>query len=91
MQISSAVPLVEPFAVADIYFKDVARIEEVGNGNLRLYLTVPATNLHTGMPENHVVCRLIIQRDQLGVNSDVCKYAVTGVQGIVRETVIDLH
>lgn len=86
-----AVQLVEPFAVADIVFKDVSRIEEIGHGMLRLFLTVPVSNLYTGQPENHVVCRLVLHRDQLSINSDVCKYAAEGVQGVVRETVIDLH
>ena len=91
MAYSDRVPLAEPVVVPDIFASGLARIEEIGGGNLRFsfYVRQRSTVYKDERYEHMLVARIIMHTDAVKSANHATRVALEGVQGIVQDIVLE--
>lgn len=88
---SDRVPLAEPVVIPDIFASGLARIEDIGGGNLRFtfYTTQRSTLFVDERPEHVVVERLIMPLSAVQQAVQATLIAMEGVQGVVYDIMVE--
>jgi hypothetical protein len=88
---SDRVPLAEPVVIPDIFASGLARIEDIGGGNLRFtfYTTQRSTLFVDERPEHVIVERLVMPLGAVQQAIQAALIAIEGVQGVVNDIVLD--
>lgn len=88
---SDRVPLTEPVVVPDIFVSGLARIEEVGGGNLRFtfFTNQRSTDYLDERPQHTLVLRFVMHVSAVRDASQATEMVLEGIHGVVNDIVLD--